>query len=84
MSLLKTGVMKAKIIMQDYSSTATQEFLEKIGAGEHQKYPSFDLGDVDFEGITRCSSCNSQRVKIFNHVPARMISCHECGHDEWD
>ena len=77
--------MKEQIEMKNiYDSAETGEFLEKIGAGEHRKYPSFDLGDVDFEGITRCGNCNSERIQIMSRTPDRQIRCHECGHVQWD
>jgi hypothetical protein len=77
--------MKAHITIQNDNST-DQKFLEKIGAGEHRDHPSFDLGDMDYEGVSlsKCNSCGSQRIQIISNVLGRRIRCHECGHDEWN
>lgn len=66
------------------NNSKDQEFLEKIGAGEHNQYPSFDLGDHDYRGISvnRCNNCNSERLEILVYATGRRIRCHECGHEE--
>jgi hypothetical protein len=81
---MSSGIKQFMKAETNQNDSQTLESLKKVRKGGHKKYPSFGMGDKDFEGILKCTVCSSQRVQIISRSSGRKIRCSGCGNEKWN